>query len=132
MYNLLLKLWHFITAIFSRSPWTAMQRKKTFDNLKFVEKRHHDGLPRATARLKLSRSIEASVITGDGAYGEYMKEYEIAVFHNHKMLPLSVYDDVLGYLTSAQITQELLKFQGSLARTTINQLIAAKAYETTY
>ncbi len=82
----------------------------TFNDLDFQDHAHvKDGVQ---ARLNVGRddAYEFSVVAmkgskGFGLYGDQSEDtYEVAVFKDDQMLPLGVYDDVLGWQTPTQIS----------------------------
>ena len=84
---------------------------KTFSDLEFND---HPNTPDAVqARLNLSNGFEISVVSMKnkeqqfgGLYGNASKgTYEVAMFHNDSMLPLSAFDDVLGWQDEVAITR---------------------------
>ena len=83
-------------------------KNKTFDDLNFLPHGNHSNA--IQARLDLGDGFEISVVTTtDGERGLYGHEsagtYEVAMFHNDSMLPLSISDDVLGWQDSVAITR---------------------------
>jgi len=83
-------------------------KDRTFDDLNFLPHGNHSNA--IQARLDLGDGFEISVVTTtDGKHGLYGHEsagtYEVAMFHNNSMLPLSVSDDVLGWQDSVAITR---------------------------
>tara|TARA_Y100000310_G_scaffold34832_1_gene32981 strand:+ start:346 stop:762 length:417 start_codon:yes stop_codon:yes gene_type:complete len=72
------------------------------------------------AKLDLGNNIEISVVSmkGEpqefgGLYGNVSEgTYEVAIFHNDSMQPLSPWDDVIGWQTKAEITELMGKLQG--------------------
>jgi len=64
------------------------------------------------ARLDLQNGLEISVVanTGDGQglYGNVADDlYEVAIFNDDGMIPLSVSDDVLGWQSPAQVSKHM-------------------------
>ena len=64
------------------------------------------------ARLDLGNGLEISVVanTGDGhgLYGNVVDDlYEVAIFNDDGMIPLSVADDVLGWQSPAQVSKHM-------------------------
>ena len=95
-----------------------MTIKKTFSHLVFTD---HGNNPNAVqARLDLGNNLEISVVSMKGKetefgglYGSVLAgTYEVAVFHNNSMQPLSPWDDVIGWQTEAEITELMSKLQG--------------------
>jgi hypothetical protein len=68
----------------------------------------------------LGNNLEISVVavksgpTGAGShYGSLEdKTYEVAVFHNNNMLPLSPFDQVRGWQTEDELTELMADLQG--------------------
>ena len=95
---------------------------KTFDDLKFT---HHKDIQRWTATLELDNGYLFSVIAGDKEddwslpYGTYQNEtFEVAVFGtqldengDRKKVPISLYDDVLGWQKPIDISKLMRQFQ---------------------
>ena len=82
----------------------------SFDNLRFND--HPNTSNAIQARLDLGDGFEISVVSMKSAdgyrslYGDASNDtYEVAMFHNNSMLPLSVSDDVLGWQDSVAITR---------------------------
>ena len=95
--------------------------KKTFSDLVF---NNHGNNPNAVqARLDLGNNLEVSVVSMKdkesefgGLYGSVKAgTYEVAVFHNNNMLPLSPWDDVVGWQTEAEVTELMANLQGRQA-----------------
>ncbi len=95
-----------------------MTIKKTFSDLVF--KNHSHNPNGVQARLDLDNNIEISVVSmkkreGEfgGLYGDVSKgTYEVAVFRDNGMIPLSPFDDVLGWRTEEEITDLMGNLQG--------------------
>ena len=90
---------------------------KTFDDLVFED---HGNVSNAVqSRLDLGNNLEISVVSMKGEssgfgnlYGDASKgTYEVGVFHHGKMVPLSSYDDVIGWQTESEITVLMLNAQ---------------------
>lgn len=72
------------------------------------------------AKLDLGNGLEISVVSMlkressfGGLYGDVSKgTYEVAVFQSGSMLPLSPWDDVIGWQTEDEITELMNKLQG--------------------
>ena len=88
-----------------------MKNQKTFSDLEFND---HANVPNGVqAKLDLGNGFEISVVSMKdkeeqfgGLYGNASKgTYEVAVFHNGNMTPLSVYDDVIGWQDEVAITR---------------------------
>ena len=93
---------------------------KNFNDLVFNA---HANTPNGVqAKLDLGNNIEISVVSmlkRDSAYGGLYGDvsegtYEVAVFHNNNMIPLSPYDDVLGWQTEDELTELMANLQGDL------------------
>ena len=92
-------------------------KNKTFSDLEFKDHAHNpNGIQ---ARLDLGNGFEVSIVSMKnreeqfgGLYGNASKgTYEVAMFHNDRMLPLAKYDDVLGWQDEMQITRLMLEAQ---------------------
>ena len=86
-------------------------KNRTFSDLEFTTHANHaDGIH---AGLDLGNGFEISVVSMKnkdkqfgGLYGNASKgTYEVAMFHNDKMLPLAKYDDVLGWQDEVAVTR---------------------------
>jgi hypothetical protein len=86
-----------------------MNNKKDFNDLVFNAHAHvTNGIQ---AKLDLGNDIAISVVSMKqktseygGLYGDASEgTYEVAVFHNNNMVPLSAYDDVIGWQTEGNI-----------------------------
>ena len=95
-----------------------MNNQKTFNDLVFNP---HANVPNGIqAKLDLGNNIEISVVSmkeKDGEYGGLYGDasegtYEVAVFRNNDMLPLSPFDDVIGWQTEDEITELMSQLQG--------------------
>ena len=72
------------------------------------------------AKLDLGNGIQISVVSHKdkqpsfgGLYGDVSEgTYEVAVFHNNSMVPLSPFDDVLGWQTEDELTELMANLQG--------------------
>ena len=92
---------------------------KTFDDLEF--KPHANGVHGDTqARLVLESGITVSVVCGRSFYcdrhgsEEHGPTYEVAMFDStDSWIPLSEWDDVIGWQTKAEINTILEKVQGN-------------------
>jgi len=90
---------------------------KTFDDLVFED--HSNVINAVQSRLDLGNNLEISVVSmksessGFGnLYGSVSAgTYEVAVLHNAEMLPLSPWDDVVGWQTESAITVLMLNAQ---------------------
>ena len=86
---------------------------KSFDDLIFVS---HENVPEAVqARLKLDNGLEFSIVANETEgplYGNKEENlWEVAVFHEGVLLPISEGDTVLGWQTPAQINAIFCKAQ---------------------
>jgi len=82
---------------------------KTFKDLVFFT-RGFDGA--SHARLDLGNDITISVVGGSqGVYGNGDDTWEVAFFQNDDFLPISKFDDVLGWQDEAQITKHMKEAQ---------------------
>jgi hypothetical protein len=96
------------------------QKNKTFADLNF--KAHGNNPNAVQAKLDLGNKLEISVVSMKGKetefgglYGSVLAgTYEVAVFYKNNMLPLSAYDDVLGWKTDADINDLMGKLQGNI------------------
>tara|TARA_Y100000310_G_C20457652_1_gene703807 strand:- start:271 stop:615 length:345 start_codon:yes stop_codon:yes gene_type:complete len=92
---------------------------KTFEDLQFTAHHHVNG--GVQAHLILENGIEVSVVsmkkrpvgTYTGLYGDVNEgTYELAMFDtNGDMVPLGLWDDVLGWQEESQITKLMLEAQ---------------------
>jgi len=83
---------------------------KTFKDLEFRD--HPTGFAKKQARLEFKNGYEVSVISGGFSYTDGPDEYELAILKNGYLCydtPLS--DDVLGHLSSRQVTNYMKKIQ---------------------
>ena len=83
---------------------------KTFDDLTFE---HRDWDDAQVGRLDLGNDIQISVVGGgdNGLYGDGENNWEIAFFHDGDFVPLSPFDDVLGWQTQSDITLHMIEAQ---------------------
>ena len=78
---------------------------KTFADLDF-NTREWDNAQVAT--LNLGNDITISVVGGtSGLYGDGIETWEIAFFQDGDFIPLSKFDDVLGWQTEADVTRHM-------------------------
>jgi hypothetical protein len=95
-----------------------MNNKKDFSDLIFNDHAHNPN--GVQARLDLGNDIEISVVSMKdketefgGLYGSVKAgTYEVAVFRNNNMIPLSPFDDVLGWQTEEELTELMANLQG--------------------
>lgn len=93
---------------------------KNFNDLVFTD--HANNPDGVQARLDLGNNTEISVVSMKqnnseygGLYGSVKNgTYEVAVFYNGSMIPLSPYDDVLGWQTEDELTELMANLQGDL------------------
>ena len=93
--------------------------KKTFSDLVF--KTHKNNPNGVQARLDLGNNLEISVVSMKGNASEFgglygsvtAGTYEVAVFRDNDMLPLSPYDDVKGWQTEDELTELMNNLQGN-------------------
>ena len=93
-------------------------KNKTFDDLNFLPHGNHSNA--IQARLDLPNGIQISVVSMKGKetefgglYGSVLAgTYEVAVFRNDTMLPLSPFDDVRGWQTEDDLTELMGNLQG--------------------
>ena len=98
-----------------------MTLKKTFSDLVFND--HANNPNGVQAKLDLGNNLEISVVSMKdkepefgGLYGSVTAgTYEVAVFHNNNMLPLSPWDDVVGWQTEEEVTNLMANLQGRQA-----------------
>tara|TARA_B110001454_G_C12702408_1_gene427159 strand:- start:483 stop:848 length:366 start_codon:yes stop_codon:yes gene_type:complete len=96
----------------------TIKKNRTFSDLEFHTHAHQSN--GVQARLDLGNNIEISVVSMKdketefgGLYGSVKAgTYELAVFHNNNMVPLSAYDDVLGWQTEDNINELMGNLQG--------------------
>jgi len=95
-----------------------MTVKKTFSDLVFNDHANNpDGIQ---AIMSLGNDLSISVVSMKnsntqygGLYGDASNgTYEVAVFHNDSMLPLSPFDDVLGWQTEDDLNELMASLQG--------------------
>ena len=95
-----------------------MTIKKTFVDL--VINDHGNNPDGIQARLDLGNDTEISVVAmrnGPQEYGGLYGNaaagtYEVAVFHHGNMIPLSAWDDVVGWQTEAEVSKLMDDLQG--------------------
>ena len=82
---------------------------KTFDDLVFVqvyEKKRH-GRSQWNAQLELRPGLVLSVVYGSGVYStmndDQPETFEVALFFGNDTVPLSKFDEVLGWQTEDHI-----------------------------
>ena len=78
-----------------------------FDDLDFQPHRGADDA--VQARLDFGNGLEISVVAGidgrQGSYGNLEEDlYEVAIFNDDGMIPLSPSDDVVGWQSPAQVS----------------------------
>jgi hypothetical protein len=95
------------------SQYQARSAMLDFSNLDFKPHAHAKGVQ---ARLDLGNGLEISVVAnngdGEGLYGNVSDElYEVAIFNDDGMIPLSPSDDVVGWQSPDQISHLMAKAQ---------------------
>ena len=98
-----------------------MTIKKTFSDLVFTD--HANNPDGVQAKLDLGNNLEISVVSMKGKEAQFgglygsvkAGTYEVAVFHNNNMLPLSPWDDVVGWQTEDEVTELMGNLQGRQA-----------------
>ena len=91
---------------------------KNFNDLVFTD--HANNPHGVQAKLDLGNNTEISVVSMKGKETEYgglygsvlAGTYEVAVFHNGSMVPLSPFDDSLGWQTEDELTELMANLQG--------------------
>jgi hypothetical protein len=83
---------------------------KIFKDLEFKEHPIHDGV---VSRIHFENGYGASVVRHEYSYGGKDGLYELAVLSNEGELTYDtpITDDVLGYLTTNDVTEILIKIQ---------------------
>tara|TARA_Y100000385_G_C12604128_1_gene430114 strand:+ start:94 stop:486 length:393 start_codon:yes stop_codon:yes gene_type:complete len=99
-----------------------------FDDLDFKPHRFSDGVQ---AKLELGNGLGISVVAnndgGDGLYGKVSDDlYEVAIFSDDGMIPLSPSDDVVGWQSPQQVSHLMAKAQ-SEGSVWVDELEEAKA-----
>ena len=87
-----------------------MSELLNFNDLDFQP--HRGTADAVQARLDLGNGLEISVVAnkgdGYGLYGSVEDDlYEVAIFNDDGMIPLSVADDVLGWQSPAQVSKHM-------------------------
>lgn len=87
-----------------------MSELLNFNDLDFQP--HRGTSDAVQARLDLGNGLEISVVAnigdGHGLYGNVADDlYEVAIFNDDGMIPLSVADDVLGWQSPAQVSKHM-------------------------
>ena len=98
-----------------------MTIKKTFSDLVFND--HPNNPDGVQAILNLGNDLSLSVVSMKnsttqygGLYGNASNgTYEVAVFHHDNMLPLSPFDDVLGWQSEDDLNELMASLQGRQA-----------------
>ena len=110
-------------------------QRKTFSDLEF---KPHANVPDGVqAKLDLPNGLEMSVVamrdkeqSFGGLYGNASKgTYEVAVFQNDSMLPLSPFDDVLGWQTEDDLNKLMENLQGDFSSQFIANLYISRDEE---
>lgn len=82
---------------------------KSFNDIEFFQSRRKKihGCDQWNAQLDLGKGLVLSVAYGSGVYsdteGPGPKTYEVALFFGNDMVPLSKFDEVLGWQTEDHI-----------------------------
>ena len=100
-----------------------------FDDLDFQPHRGADDA--VQARLDFGNGLEISVVAGNddrrGLYGSVAEDlYEVAIFNDDGMIPLSPSDDVVGWQSPAQVSILMAHAQVK-GSAWVDELIADKA-----
>jgi hypothetical protein len=96
-------------------------KNRTFSDLVFTT--HANNPNGVHAKLDLGNNLEISVVSMKDKETEFGRlygsvkagTYEVAVFHNSNMVPLSPFDDVLGWQTEDDLTELMSNLQGRQA-----------------
>tara|TARA_R110000824_G_scaffold669_8_gene4207 strand:- start:10 stop:375 length:366 start_codon:yes stop_codon:yes gene_type:complete len=108
---------------------------KNFNDLIFTD---HGNNPNAVqAKLDLGNNLEISVVSMKDKETEFGSlygsvkagTYEVAVFHNDSMIPLSPFDDVLGWQTEDELTELMANLQGDFTAQFIANLYITRDEE---
>ena len=94
----------------SISQFQPQAKLLDFSDLDFQP--HRGSADAVQARLNLGNDLEISVVAnkgeGRGLYGNVEDDlYEVAIYDNNGMVPLSVADDVLGWQSPAQVSNHM-------------------------
>ena len=94
----------------SISQFQPQAKLLDFSDLDFQP--HRGSADAVQARLDLGNDLEISVVAnkgeGRGLYGNVEDDlYEVAIYDNDGMIPLSVADDVLGWQSPAQVSKHM-------------------------
>ena len=94
----------------SISQFQPQAKLLDFSDLDFQP--HRGSADAVQARLNLGNDLEISVVAnkgeGRGLYGNVEDDlYEVAIYDNDGMIPLSVADDVLGWQSPAQVSKHM-------------------------
>ena len=94
----------------SISQFQPQAKLLDFSDLDFQP--HRGSADAVQARLDLGNDLEISVVAnkgeGRGLYGNVEDDlYEVAIYDNDGMIPLSVADDVLGWQSPAQVSNHM-------------------------
>jgi len=83
----------------------------TFENLVFTD--HPNGTGGIQARVKFDNGYGASVVKSPSSYGGKSGLYELAVLgkDDHITYDTPITNDVLGYLSKAEVTTILVQIQ---------------------
>lgn len=106
-----------------------MSELLNFNDLDFQP--HRGTSDAVQARLDLGNGLEISVVAnkgdGRGLYGNVEDDlYEVAIFNDDGMIPLSVSDDVLGWQSPIQVSNHMKDAQVN-GESWVNLLKSARA-----
>ena len=94
------------------------RKKLKFEDLEFFSDR---GGLRRRCMVYLDSGVTVSIIGGEGAYGNGESSFEMAAWESDKFsegfIPLSDYDDVLGWLSKDELMEEIEKLQDYVSQT---------------
>jgi len=98
----------------SISPFQPKPAMLDFDSLEF--KPHANNRDAVQARLDFGNGLEISVVAGNddrrGLYGSVKEDlYEVAIYDENGMIPLSPSEDVIGWQSPAQVSILMAKAQ---------------------
>jgi len=97
--------------------YMTIKKNRTFSDLEFND--HANTANAVHAKLDLGNDTEISVVSMRNKETEFGSlygsveagTYEVAVFHHGNMIPLSPYDDVLGWQTKDELNELMAKLQ---------------------
>ena len=89
-----------------------MDTQKAFKTFKDLTFETRDGDQAKMGRLDLGNDIQISVVGGgNGIYGDGINTWEIAFFQGGDFLPISKFDDVLGWQTELNVSHHMIDAQ---------------------